>query len=223
MFTGIISAVGSILSITKLSENFQMTISAPQLDFNSIKIGDSIAVNGVCLTVTTFASDHCSFCVDVSHETRDLTNLHLLHTGSKVHLEQAMTLGGRFDGHIVTGHVDATGQVIQIINHSGSTDYLIQAPATIQKYIARKGSIAVDGVSLTVNDIDNNGIFRLTIIPHTAAATCISSWQIGYQPNLEVDILSRYIERLHSFEVQNSKPASQGTLTEAMLAENGFF
>ena len=221
MFTGIIEAVGNVISVSPLTNGLQLSISAQNIDFQNAKIGDSIAVNGVCLTATRLSSSTHIFSADVSHETVALTNLKNLKSGSKVHLERALAVGGRFDGHIVTGHVDTTGIIEKIVSRGSTTDYFVKVPESLNRYIAKKGSVAVDGVSLTVNDCDEHGMFRLTIIPHTIVATCIGSWQVGYEPNVEVDILARYTERMSQCS-QNSVQKPAESLTRETLQENGF-
>jgi riboflavin synthase len=221
MFTGIIETVGSVISVSPAANGLQLSISAPGINFHNIKIGDSIAVNGVCLTATRISESASIFSADASHETVSITNIKYLKTGSPVHIERALAASERFDGHIVTGHVDAMGTIQDITSSGDSTDYHIAAPKNLLKYIAKKGSIAVDGVSLTVNDVNDEGIFRLTIIPHTASVTNISNWYIGYEPNLEVDILARYVERMNQFMKTPEKVQTEG-LTEKTLIENGF-
>ena len=220
MFTGIVQAIGTVISSTASAEGMQISISARDIDFSQVKIGDSIAVNGVCLTVTRRSSSSGIFSADASHETVRLTNLKSFRPGTMVHLEQAMASGGRFDGHIVSGHVDGTAAVESVKQMGNSTDYLLRIPDALQKYVAPKGSVALDGVSLTVNGISDDGLMRLTIIPHTIEATCIGSWEPGYQANLEVDILARYLERLMGFG--SRKPEEGGELTARTLMENGF-
>lgn len=220
MFTGIVQTIGTVISSAASAEGMQLSINARDIDFSQVKIGDSIAVNGVCLTVTRRSSSSGIFSADASHETVRLTNLKSFKPGTRVHLEQAMASGGRFDGHIVSGHVDGTATVESVRRVGNSTDYLLLVPSELRKYVAPKGSVALDGVSLTVNGISDTGVMRLTIIPHTIEATCIGSWEPGYQANMEVDILARYMERLMGFGSQ--KPEESEGLTARTLMENGF-
>ena len=230
MFTGIIGDIGTVTETLPAPGGLRLSVRCGSTDFSGVRLGDSIAVNGVCLTVASMAPASRIFTADASHETVGRTNLRHLRPGSRVHLEQALQMGGRLDGHIVTGHVDATGTVSAVQPRGDATDFLIRPPADLLRYIAVKGSIAADGVSLTVNSLDSSGIFRLTIIPHTMRSTCIGSWEPGYEVNLEVDILARYLERLHASRedrggtgAEGRAQAASGGLTLETLNANGFF
>lgn len=216
MFTGIIEAQGTIQALRRRSVDVQLKVTTHTLDMSDVHIGDSIAVNGVCLTVVEFTQDY--FCADVSHETLSRSSLGKLKVGSNVNLEKAMGASGRFGGHMVSGHVDGLATVKSVIHQGQGIDIWLEFPAELGKYIAEKGSITLDGISLTVNEIQQRQ-FRLTIIPHSAEQTTISEWKKGSEVNLEVDVVARYLERL----LQGSKTHVRGnTLSQEKLAECGF-
>ena len=192
MFTGIVEAVGEIKQIRSLEGGISLSIMPGMLDLKDVKKGDSIAVNGVCLTVTAVAND--MFSVDVSRETLDCTE-GLDKPGGQVNLERALLLSDRLGGHLVSGHVDASGEVIKLEPAGESYILAIKAPDALLKYIARKGSISVNGVSLTVNRIAGNDL-EINLIPHTLTATTLKDLKMGARVNLEVDMLARYVERL---------------------------
>ena len=192
MFTGIVEAVGEIKEIRPLEEGISLSIAPGMLDLEAVKVGDSIAVNGVCLTVTAVAKD--MFSVDVSRETLDCTE-GLDKPGGQVNLERALLLSDRLDGHLVSGHVDASGEVVKLEPAGESYTLAIKAPDALLKYIARKGSISVNGVSLTVNRIAGDEM-EINLIPHTLAVTTLKDLKKGARVNLEVDMLARYVERL---------------------------
>lgn len=191
MFTGIIEAIGEIKQSTPLAEGVRLSIAPGVLDLSDVKIGDSIAVNGVCLTVTTLADG--MFTVDVSRETLNCT--HGLEQGGRVNLEKAMRLSDRLDGHLVSGHVDGVGEVVKFVPAGESYLLALKAPDSLAKYIAQKGSITVNGVSLTVNRVEGD-TFDINLIPHTLATTTLSDLKPGVKVNLEVDMLARYVERM---------------------------
>lgn len=223
MFTGIIADRGIIKKITPSGkEGLSLTIETQNLDLADVSIGDSIATNGVCLTVTS--THKCEFTADVSHETFKCTNISLLSVGSYVHLEKALQISGRLDGHIVTGHVDGIGDLVSVSDHGSSKDFTIKIPNELQKYIARKGSIALDGISLTINDVTVDGCIRLTIIPHTMQETNISLWKPGQKINIEVDLLARYLERQLNFAQTSTENNSttKNILSMDTLSKNGF-
>ena len=193
MFTGIIEAVGTIESIENKSGDKRFKINVGKLDMSDVALGDSIACNGVCLTAIEF--DSGSYTADVSSESLKLTTLGNIETGAVVNLEKALTPTTRLGGHLVSGHVDGVGEVVAIKNESRSIQYQIKTPAELSKYIAKKGSVTVDGVSLTVNDIDKD-CFMLNLVPHTLQETTAKEYQVGTRVNLEVDLLARYLERL---------------------------
>ncbi len=200
MFTGLIQTVASLAAIQPQQESYVLTISTGNDFLADVALGDSICVNGVCLTVTQLETD--SFCVDVSAETLACTTFKNLQTGQALNLEKALTLATRLGGHLVSGHVDGVGEVTQLQRSQESIQITIQAPNEIAKYIARKGSICVDGVSLTVNHVAGHE-FGVNIIPHTWENTAILSYQLGSQVNLEIDLLARYVERLHEYETSS--------------------
>ena len=220
MFTGIIEALGCVADLKLRGGEWRLTITSDSLDFSDVILGDSIAVNGVCLTVTRLASK--LFEVDVSNETMQYTTLHGLSKGSKVNLEKALTPNKRLGGHIVSGHVDGVGELLELRPDGASIRMNFMAPKALAKYIAHKGSICIDGTSLTVNSV-SGAQFSVNIIPHTQNETIIQDYRAGSKVNLEVDVIARYLERLLQGERasdEHATPAS--TLTRALLAENGF-
>ncbi|MDQ1363723.1 MAG: Riboflavin synthase eubacterial/eukaryotic [Pseudomonadota bacterium] len=216
MFTGIIQAVGKIESIRNKGGDARIWIHTGKLDMRDVQLGDSIAANGVCLTAIELKAD--AYCADVSGETLSLTTLGDLQTGSAVNLEKALTPTTRLGGHLVSGHVDGVGRVMDRRDDARSVRFVIEAPSNLAKYIAMKGSITVDGVSLTVNKVDGCR-FELNIVPHTLQETIMNQYQSGHRVNLEVDLIARYLERL----LLGDKAAQSGSgITEAFLAEHGF-
>lgn len=193
MFTGIIEAVGKVKRIEAVGGDSRLIVDVQSLDMSDVKLGDSIAVNGVCLTAVKF--DAHSFEADVSNETVSLTTLKNLKTGSPVNLEKALLPTTRLGGHLVSGHVDGLGKVVNISNDGRSTRYTVQVPAELKRYIAVKGSICIDGTSLTVNAV-NDDRFDINIVPHTQERTIIKSYKPGTEVNLEVDLVARYLESL---------------------------
>ncbi len=193
MFTGIIQARGTIATIEKTGGDVRLSVQSTGLPFASYEIGESIAVNGACLTATALRND--GFDTDVSVETLTVTALSELAVGASVNLEPSLSLGDRLGGHLVSGHVDCMGKVVRIGVDARSTRLSIEIPAEYARYVARKGSVCVDGVSLTINEVSGN-TFDLNIIPHTAETTIIGDYAAGTTVNIEVDLLARYIERL---------------------------
>ncbi|WP_456376535.1 riboflavin synthase [Thiolapillus sp.] len=193
MFTGIIQAIGKIASIKDQGGDIRLRINTGKLDLSDVALGDSIAVNGVCLTAVELPGD--GFVADVSRETLSLTSLGSLTSGSLVNLEKALTLAARLGGHLVSGHVDGLGKVISREGDVRSVRFVVEAPRELAKYIVHKGSITVDGVSLTVNGVDG-ARFELNIVPHTLQETIMETYQPGSRVNLEVDLVARYLERL---------------------------
>ena len=191
MFAGIVTAVGRIGGATPGGDGLRLRIEAPQLGLDDVKIGDSIALAGVCHTVV--AKSAAAFEVDTSRATLDVTAG--LEHGRDVNLEKSLRMGDRIDGHLVSGHVDGVGTVTAFDELGGSARLEIEAPAALARYIARKGSIAVDGVSLTVNAVQGNR-FEINVIPHTRAVTTLGKLARGARVNLEVDMMARYAERL---------------------------
>jgi len=198
MFTGIIQAVGEITPIQASSGDIKININVKQLNLSDVKTGDSIAINGVCLTVTSLSETH--FTADVSKETLTVTTG--LDQKGQVNLEKALRLDDRLGGHLVSGHVDGVGEVIQFEPVNDCWLLAIQSPHAISKYIARKGSICVNGVSLTVNTIEKD-VFTINIIPHTLEKTTLGALQVGSQVNLEIDQIARYVERMQQWETES--------------------
>lgn len=217
MFTGIIQAIGHISAIEPGSGDTRLRIQTGKLDLGDVVLGDSIAVNGVCLTAVELPGD--GFWADVSKESLGKTTLGGLKTGSPVNLEKALTPSTRLGGHLVSGHVDGIGEVIARQPAARSVQFSIRAPDALARYIAHKGSITVDGISLTVNAIDG-AVFELNIVPHTLQETIMNSYQPGTRVNLEVDLIARYLERLLLGE-RAAEPGAEG-ISMAMLAEHGF-
>lgn len=216
MFTGIVEAVGKLTAITPKGEDITVTVEVGKLDMSDVKLGDSIATNGVCLTVVDFGSHYYS--ADLSLETLNKTGFAAYQVGDKVNLEKAMLPTTRFGGHIVSGHVDGVGVIVERNQVGRAIEFWVEMPSEICKYVAEKGSITVDGISLTVNDLRKNG-FKLTIVPHTSEETTIVQFQVGRKVNLEVDVLARYMERL----LQGQKEESQESrITMDFLQQNGF-
>ncbi len=193
MFTGIITALGQLKTRQPLGGDVRLQIFSRDLDLGEVHQGDSIAVNGVCLTVVAFERDH--FWVDASNETLRRTTLGQLPLNGRVNLEKALLPTTRLGGHLVSGHVDGLGQIVSIQQDARSWQYHIKAPAELKRYIAEKGSICVDGVSLTVNRVVDE-VFELNIIPHTFAVTIFEDYRVATWVNLEVDLVARYLERL---------------------------
>lgn len=195
MFTGIIEGLGSLIATEARGGDVRLRIAAGSLPFDDARMGESIAVNGVCLTVVGF--DTASFEADASTETLSLTTLGALTPGAVVNLERAMRPTDRLGGHLVSGHVDGLGAVLAIEHDARAQRWRFAAPHTLLRYIAKKGSICVDGVSLTVNEVDGEG-FEVALIPHTVAHTAFAHTLVGAQVNLEIDLVARYVERLVS-------------------------
>ena len=190
MFTGIIEELGIVKGVRRQSGGMRLSVTA-KIIMDGMKTGDSIAVNGACITVTEF--DRSSFTADVSGETVDRTNIGKLRVGDKVNLERPMRLSDRLGGHLVSGHVDAVGLIRGMIKKGDVSVFTFEAPKEISKYLIFKGSVAVDGISLTVNDITGN-TFSITVIPHTVKMTTLGFKKIGETVNLETDMIGKYIE-----------------------------
>ena len=215
MFTGIIEAVGRIKKLEPVGGDMRLHVEVGTLDMDDVQLGDSIAVNGVCLTAIEFDKKH--FAADVSNETIALTSLKGLAIGSEVNLEKALLPTTRLGGHLVSGHVDGLGQVLSIKEESRSIQLIIRAPDELKHYIAMKGSICIDGTSLTVNKITDTD-FEINIVPHTQQQTIIKNYKSGTKVNLEVDLIARYLERLLT---KQEDGAEKGITLEA-LAKAGF-
>ena len=195
MFSGIVAAIGRITHLQALEKGLRLTVEAPGLDLSDVALGDSIAHGGVCLTVIEKAG--AAYKVDVSRETLDCTVG--LDAPGEVNLEKALRLADRLGGHLVTGHVDGVGEVLKFERIGESHELVIRAPKPLAKYVARKGSITVSGVSLTVNRVDKTD-FSINLIPHTVAVTTLKHLQAGSKVNLEIDLVARYIERMLTAE-----------------------
>lgn len=221
MFTGIIEATGKIIAITPTQGDIRLKVQSDQLDFTDVKLGDSIASNGICLTVVEQGTNW--YAVDVSRETLNKTAMQDWQIGDVVNLEKAMLPTTRFGGHIVTGHVDTTGIIKLIKKDSRSIHIEIEIPNEFAKYVATKGSITVDGISLTSNLVQGS-IISLNIIPHTAQVTNIGrQWQIGTKVNIEVDVVARYLEKLLMGQQEaHSAKSDANEITLGFLKENGY-
>ena len=216
MFTGIIEEIGVVRGIARGAKSSRVTIGA-NIIFSDLKLGDSVATNGVCLTVSSMTNN--TFTADVMHETLKYTSLAGLTNGTRVNLERAMAANGRFGGHIVSGHIDGCGVIREIKKDDNAIIYTITAEYDIVKYIVKKGSIAIDGISLTVTHVNDLG-FSVSIIPHTLKETILADKKIGDIVNLEVDMLAKYIEKLLLQKDNTNTPKS--TITAEYLAKNGF-
>lgn len=191
MFTGIVAAIGKVTHLHALEKGLRLTVEAPGLDLSDVQLGDSIAHNGVCLTVVE--KDGSAYKVDVSRETLDCTVG--LDGPNEINLEKALRLADRLGGHLVSGHVDGVGTVVKFEKIGESHELAIRAPQELAKYIARKGSITVNGVSLTTNAVDGQEL-SINLIPHTMAMTTLRQLQAGSRVNLEIDLIARYVERM---------------------------
>ncbi len=221
MFTGIIEEVGSVASIRKGAHSCVLTVNASRV-LEDVHLGDSIATNGVCLTVTSFTSH--SFSADVMHETLNRSSLGSLHIGSPVNLERAMLAGGRFGGHIVSGHIDGVGTISSIKEDDNAVWYTVEAPSNILRYIIEKGSITLDGISLTVAKVTNSN-FSVSIIPHTRVQTNLASKKVGDVLNLENDLVGKYVEwlMLQPIAASQEQPEQKSSgITKEFLSHYGF-
>jgi riboflavin synthase len=217
MFTGIIQAIGEIERLEPRGGDVRLRIRAGKLDLGRSAIGDSIAVNGVCLTAVEIGGG--AFSADVSRETLSLTTLGELSPGARVNLEPALTLATPLGGHLVSGHVDGVGTVLDKREDARSRRLQVHAPGELARYIATKGSICVDGTSLTVNEV-RGAVFSLNIVPHTLAETTIGDYRAGTRVNLEVDLIARYLERLILGD--HGADGAVGGITEELLRRHGF-
>ncbi|MBA4151546.1 MAG: riboflavin synthase [Acinetobacter sp.] len=217
MFTGIIESVGTIRRVEPRAGDLRLTVAVGKLDMSDVRLGDSIATNGVCLTVVEMGADY--YVADVSQETVRRTTLATIRTGTRVNLEKALTPTTRLGGHLVSGHVDGVGEVVEVWPEARSIRFRIKAPDSLARYIAEKGSITTDGVSLTVNAIDG-AVFDLNIVPHTVQETNIGDWAPGFKLNIEVDVLARYLERL--LLADKAATPSSGGISLSFLQEHGY-
>ncbi|MBT1165461.1 riboflavin synthase [Bifidobacterium simiarum] len=226
MFTGIVEDLGTVMSLVRGGDFARLTVASDVVVTDRTVLGESIAVNGVCLTVT--GVDGSAFTADVMHETLRRSSLGTLHRGSHVDLERAMSADGRFSGHIVSGHIDGTGEIASIKRDGIAIEYTIRAPRDLMRFIAEKGSIAVEGISLTVTFADDQG-FGVSIIPHTAEHTVLPERRVGDRVNLEIDPIARYVARLMGMDGGHpvgdgghSAAGAGGSLTRNFLLEHGF-
>ncbi len=213
MFTGIIEEIGTVAMIQRGQHSAVLKIQAKTV-LKGTKTGDSIAVNGVCLTVTELFSD--SFKADVMHETLDRSALAKLVCGSRVNLERAMPADGRFGGHIVAGHVDGVGRITRIRRDDTAVWYTVEADSGVLRYVVEKGSVALDGISLTVADVTAKN-FSISAIPHTVRQTVLHERREGDLVNVETDVVGKYIEKL-----MRTTPQKESVITRAFLTEHGF-
>jgi riboflavin synthase len=219
MFTGIIEAIGQITRLQPRGGDMRLEIASGKLDRSDLELGDSVAVNGVCLTAIELPPT--GFVADVSAETLAHTTLGQLAHGSRVNLEKALTPTTRLGGHLVSGHVDGVGTIVERRSDGRSERFRIAAPESLARYIARKGSITIDGISLTVNQVDG-AIFDLNIVPFTLQETTLGDYQPGQRVNLEVDLIARYLERLLQGTQAADPHAPAGGISMAFLAAHGF-
>lgn len=216
MFTGIVQAVGRIAALDPHGADRRVRVQTGSLDLGDVALGDSIAVNGVCLTAIELPGD--GFWADVSGETLQRTTFGAFTVGTRVNLEKALTPSTRLGGHLVSGHVDGVGALVERTAQGRSERLIVEAPAPLARYIAEKGSICVDGVSLTVNAVDG-ARFDLNIVPHTLEETTLGDYRPGHKVNLEVDVIARYLERL----LLGERAAQTGEgVTLEFLAQHGF-
>jgi riboflavin synthase len=217
MFTGIIQAIGEVAALEPRGEDLRLRVRTGKLDLDGVRIGDSIATSGVCLTVVELPGD--GYWADVSGETLAVTGIGKLKVGDRVNLEKALTPSTPLGGHLVSGHVDGIGEVVSRRDDGRSVRFRMRAPGKLARYIAAKGSVCVDGISLTVNAVDG-AAFELNIVPHTLAETTMGEFQAGSTFNLEVDIIARYLERL----LQGDAAADSGAtgVTAELLQRCGF-
>lgn len=216
MFTGLIEDIGTIRGQRRSAQGMELSV-ATALPMDEIHLGDSIAVNGVCLTVTSFGGGQ--FSADVSPETLDRTGLGHLAVGSRINLERAMRLGDRLGGHLVSGHVDARATIVSRQAVGNSIVFEFALPPSVLRYIVKKGSVAIDGISLTVNDVNRSG-FSVAVIPHTLERTILKEMGPGFEVNIETDMIGKYVERL--LTVEKTEGESKGRIDIEFLAKNGF-
>ncbi|QYK02352.1 riboflavin synthase [Shewanella psychrotolerans] len=221
MFTGIIESVGSLRKIERRGEDIRLTVASGKLDLSDVKLGDSIATNGVCLTVVECLSD--GYVADISAETVSLTGFSRYQVGQEVNLEKAVTPTTRLGGHMVSGHVDGIASVDERVHRGKAIEFWLTAPKGLARYIAHKGSITIDGVSLTVNEVQAER-FRLTIVPHTASETTLIHLKAGDSVNIEVDLIARHLERLMMYSGQEAGEtvSKAPEVTMDLLARSGF-
>ena len=215
MFTGIVKAKGSLTAMRRQGGDVRLSVTASDMPWRSYELGESIAVNGVCLTAVALRDD--GFDTDVSNETLAVTALGTLAEGDAVNLEPSLAIGDRLGGHLVSGHVDCVGSVVSCAADARSLRLTVELPAEYARYVARKGSVCIDGVSLTVNEVSGNR-FGVNIIPHTAEVTILGEYAPGRKVNIEVDLLARYLERL----LGKDDNGASTELTKDFLQEHGY-
>ncbi|WP_181347718.1 riboflavin synthase [Thalassobacillus sp. CUG 92003] len=215
MFTGIIEEIGKVTGITSKHETMELSIEASEI-LSDIELGASISINGVCLTVTDYSTNTVQF--DVMPESFHATNLHELKQGSQVNLERAMAAGGRFGGHLVSGHIDGVGTIVSKSREQNAVYYVIDLPAELSHYFVYKGSVAVDGTSLTVFGMDGNHM-RISLIPHTMEHTVLGAKEPGDDVNIECDMIGKYVAHFLSGKEEDGK---KNAMTKDFLSENGF-
>ncbi len=218
MFTGIIESIGTIAKLQPAGDDIRLTVNVGKMDMGDVALGDSIATNGVCLTVVEFSDSY--FCADVSPETIQRTGFAHYQQGASVNLEKALQANARLGGHIVSGHVDGVGEILSVTPVNRYIEIWVKAPDELARYLAEKGSITVDGTSLTVNQVDG-AKFMLTLIPHTLQETIIGNYKAGTKVNLEVDVIARYLERLILGD-KAAESSQESKLSMAFLAEHGY-
>jgi riboflavin synthase len=215
MFTGLVEDCGSVKSLTRTQTEARLTVTT-KLSTSELAIGDSVSVNGACLTV--ISKDDSGFTVDMSPETFEKTTFKSLDKDNKVNLERALRVGDRLGGHIVTGHIDAVGTVVSVEKKQNAIILKVSVPSECSRYLVPKGSVAIDGISLTVNEVLDD-YFSVSIIPHTLGATTLVDCKKGDQVNIETDILGKYVERLLGTKTDDKKTSP---LSSEFLAKHGF-
>lgn len=218
MFTGIVEEIGTVKNIIKGSRSIKLAIAAQKVLENT-NLGDSIAVNGVCLTVTALGKN--GFTADVMPESMSKTNMGKLKPGDRVNLERALTLASRLGGHIVSGHIDGVGEIIDMEKDDNAVRVTLTASSKVMKYIVSEGSVALDGVSLTVAHLGESD-FTVSLIPHTAQVTTLLDKKVGDKLNVENDVVGKYVERLLDFSAKNEIKEKKPSLSLSFLRENGF-
>lgn len=219
MFTGIIESVGHLRRVERRGNDIRLTVASGKLDLLDVKLGDSIATNGVCLTVVERHAD--GYVADISAETVSLTGFSYYAVGTAVNLEKAVTATTRLGGHMVSGHVDGMARIDDRQVRGQAIEFWLSPPVELGRYIAHKGSITIDGVSLTVNEVQGHR-FRLTIVPHTAGETTLINLKAGDKVNIEVDLIARHLERLMNYSSDETEQQPKSEVTMELLARSGF-
>ena len=215
MFTGIVESIGKVVKLERIQDEWRLTLQTGSLSLDDVKLGESIAVSGCCLTVVQLTGN--GFAADVSNETLRCTTLGQFKSGTRVNLEKAMQATDRFGGHIVSGHVDGVGELVSSEIEGKSQKLIFSVPNGLSRFIAAKGSICIDGTSLTVNQVEGN-TFSINVIPHTQEMTVIGTYELGQRVNLEVDLVARYLEKLFS----NEHCRESGGVSASLLEQHGF-